>query len=388
MIYVIIVIVLFVIMDIMIRYSLKKVKENKEKKQRSVALEEGLKLDYSSQTKSLKRVEVDNPKARILCVDDEPVILDSFRKILVLDGYSIDTVESGREALGLVRTNHYDFVYVDIKMPEMDGVEVTKQVKYVRPDIDVIIITGYASVETAVETMKLGAMDYVEKPFTEDELLVFTQKMVIKRKERIKRELGPSVHITQMSEFENRENYQFSIPGGVFISEGHCWVGLNEDGTVKVGLDDFAKKMIGPIDDIEYPNVGRKIKKGEPLFTIKKGVRTIPLISPISGKIVKVNTTLMNSLDVLEITSYNKNWICMIDTDNIDAEVKDLKIGKAAMAFFQDEIKDCHSQFKSLADQRKKEQKMAGDNGLFFGKIEKLTDTEWNKIIKQFFAKL
>ena len=186
MVYVIIAIILFVIADLIIRYSLKRVKENKEKKQRSVALEAGLKLDYSSEAKTLKRVEVDNPKARILCVDDEPVILDSFRKILVLDGYSVDTVERGKEALGLVRTNHYDFVYVDIKMPEMDGVEVTKQVKYVRPDIDVIIITGYASVETAVETMKFGAMDYVEKPFTEDELLKFTKQILIKRKDRIK----------------------------------------------------------------------------------------------------------------------------------------------------------------------------------------------------------
>jgi DNA-binding NtrC family response regulator len=112
---------------------------------------------------------VPNPKARILCVDDEDVILDSFRKILVLDGYSVDTVNSGAEALNLIKSHHYDFVFTDLKMPEMDGVEVTKSVKYLRPDIDVIIITGYATVETAVECMKLGAMDYVQKPFTEDD---------------------------------------------------------------------------------------------------------------------------------------------------------------------------------------------------------------------------
>ena len=71
-------------------------------------------------------------------------------------------------------------------MPEMDGVEVTKSVKYLRPDIDVIIITGYATVETAVECMKIGAMDYVQKPFTEDELLDFAKKSLIKRQEKFK----------------------------------------------------------------------------------------------------------------------------------------------------------------------------------------------------------
>ena len=152
--YLIIAIILFVIADVLIRFSLKKVKENKERKDRAAALQEGLNLDFSQQAKTLKRVEVENPKARILCVDDEPVILDSFRKILVIEGYSVDTVERGKEAIGLIKNNHYDFVYVDLKMPEMDGVEVTKTVKHVRPDIDVIIITGYASVETAVETMK------------------------------------------------------------------------------------------------------------------------------------------------------------------------------------------------------------------------------------------
>ena len=181
----IIAIVLFVCIDILIRLTLKKTKENKLKKERAQALDSGMQLDFSHEATTLSRVEVENPKARILCVDDEPVILDSFRKILVLEGYSIDTVEKGEEVLRLVRSNHYDFVYVDLKMPGMNGVEVTKAVKHLRPDIDVCIITGYASVETAVETMKFGAMDYVEKPFTlfyseAEELIQLAQRKKLK----------------------------------------------------------------------------------------------------------------------------------------------------------------------------------------------------------------
>ena len=164
-------VIIFIIADIFIRLILKKIETSKLRKEREAVLTESLTIDFSKEAKSLKRADVASPRAKILCVDDEDVILDSFRKILVLDGYSVDTVNSGPEALNLIKSNHYDFLFTDLKMPEMDGVEVTKAVKSVRPDIDVVIITGYATVETAVECMKIGAMDYVQKPFTEDELL-------------------------------------------------------------------------------------------------------------------------------------------------------------------------------------------------------------------------
>src|SRR5512139_720700 len=188
-------VIIFIIADITIRYIAKQVKEKKVIQEREEALKVSLNLDYSREAKTLKRAEIENPKARILCVDDESVILDSFRRILVLDGYCVDTVEQGKEALGLIQTHSYDFVFTDLKMPEMDGLEVTKSVKHLRPDIDVIVITGYASIETAVETMKYGAMDYVQKPFTEDELIAFFSKCLIKRKDRLERQMKPTVRL-------------------------------------------------------------------------------------------------------------------------------------------------------------------------------------------------
>lgn len=270
--------ILFIIADLLIRWIIKRISEKRALKDREEALKISLRLDFSHEAKTLKRVEVENPKARILAVDDEEVILDSFRKILVLDGYSVDTVQTGEEVLGLIQKHHYDFLFVDIKMPGMDGVEVTKSAKYLRPDIDVIIITGYASVETAVETMKFGAMDYVEKPFTEDELLEFVKKSLIKRQERVKKELKPKVNIVSLDDYEQLSDSDFIIPGGVFISEGHCWANLEEDGSVKVGMDDFAKKLIGKIDSVELPNLGMEAKVGQPLFIVKQGSVRSPSI--------------------------------------------------------------------------------------------------------------
>ncbi|MEK7729057.1 MAG: response regulator, partial [candidate division KSB1 bacterium] len=208
-------IVAFLVIDIVVRVVSARMKEVKARKERLAALDIGLNLDFTHEAKSLKRVEVPRPFARILAVDDEPVVLDSFRKILVVAGYAIDTVESGREALGLVQKHKYDFVFTDLKMPEMDGLDVVKGVKHFSPETDVIVITGYATIESAVNAMKFGAMDYVQKPFTEDELVDFTKKCWIRRQDHREKQLKPTVRVlTSARPLE----HEFSLPGGVFIS--------------------------------------------------------------------------------------------------------------------------------------------------------------------------
>ncbi|HEX7357158.1 MAG TPA: response regulator [Ignavibacteriaceae bacterium] len=379
-------IIIFIIADIIIRMVGKRFTEQKQKKEREIVLQESLKLDFTSEAKTLKRAEVQNPKAKILCVDDEEVILGSFRKILVLDGYSVDTVETGQEALGLIQKHHYDFVFTDLKMPLMDGVEVTKSVKHLRPDIDVIIITGYASVETAVETMKYGAMDYVQKPFTEDELIAFVQKALIKRQDKIQKQLKPKVHINHVPASDDFTKGEFSIPGGVFISKNHTWVSMNQAGIAKIGIDDFAKKLIGRVYSIELPNLGMNVKAGQPLFTIKQGNKSITFNSPITGKVSQINTILKDNVDALDVTPYERNWVCALDADNIDNEIKEMNIGKSAVAFFQEDIEKFKNTITEILKSEKKGDEYL-DNGLFIGQLEKLSDVNWNKIVTEFFIR-
>lgn len=377
-------VIIFIIADITIRYFAKRIQENKTKLEREEVLKESLNLDFSREAKTLKRAEVENPKARILCVDDEAVILDSFRKILVLDGYSVDTVETGQEALGLIQSRSYDFVFTDLKMPQMDGVDVTKAVKHVRPDIDVIIITGYATVETAVECMKYGAMDYVQKPFTEEELLEFTKKSLIKREDKISKMLKPKVHITHLKESVKSGTPEFQIPGGVFISDGHCWANVEEEGTVKVGIDDFAKKLIGKIDSIVLPNLGMTVKKGQSLFTINQGTRSITFKSPVSGKVKELNKFVNEDTESLDVTTYEQNWICEIDADELDVEIPQLKIGKAAVSFYQDDI-DKLKEMKSKLKTGKEE--FEPDGVIYTGEMEKLDNISWKRFAETFFEK-
>ena len=338
MIYLLAAVIVLLLADILVRLLFNAIKEKRTKRQRQDLLDRSLKIDLGREATSLKQVKADNPRARILCVDDEEIILDSFRKILVLAGYSVDTVESGREALRLIQNHHYDFVFTDLKMPEMNGIEVTRAVKEMRPDMDVVIITGYATVESAVDCMKHGAMDYVQKPFTEDELLEFVERLRIVRQEATKSELKPRVHITRL-ETENRLEFdEFAIPGGLFISPGHCWAGVEQDGLIKVGIDDFAKNVIGRVDGIELPNLKMNAKRGAPLFSIRHGNESIPFNAPLSGTVSKVNDDLLRHLDELDLTTYERNWICLLDAETLDVEIGELYIGRAVVSLYQKDI--------------------------------------------------
>jgi CheY-like chemotaxis protein len=335
---VVVTIIVFIIVDFALRVYFQKRHELELRKERKEALDIGLKLDFSDEAKSLKRVEVNEPKARILAVDDEAIILDSFRKILVAAGYSIDTVEKGREALGLILKRDYDFVFTDLKMPEMDGLEVTKAVKHLRPDIDVIVITGYASIETAVETMKYGAMDYVQKPFTEDELIDFFNKCLIRRKDRIERQMKPTVRLITPSTKESESQHEFNVPAGIFVSQNHTWVNVEMNGTARVGIDDFVRKTISKIDEFELPQLNKEIKKGELLFSIKHNSQTINVSSPISGKVTLVNIEHIEHPELIAVNPFELSWMCCIEPSNLSEELHSLKIGADSINWYKGEI--------------------------------------------------
>jgi DNA-binding NtrC family response regulator len=109
---------------------------------------------------------------KVLAVDDEQVVCESIRRVLSEEGYDVSTSTSSRAALELLRKEHCDLLLLDIKMPEMDGIELLRAARDVSPETEVLIITGYATIETAVEAIKLGAFDYLEKPVSPPALLV------------------------------------------------------------------------------------------------------------------------------------------------------------------------------------------------------------------------
>ncbi len=107
---------------------------------------------------------------RILLVDDEADTLDACTQILRKEACQVETAASAQEAIHLLSTRSFDLTITDLKMPQVDGLELLKAIKRIDPEMAVVVITGYATVETAVASMKEGAYDYIPKPFTPDEL--------------------------------------------------------------------------------------------------------------------------------------------------------------------------------------------------------------------------
>jgi CheY-like chemotaxis protein/glycine cleavage system H lipoate-binding protein len=348
---VLVTIITFIVVDLVLRRIMKKIEEKKIRLEREAALDTGLRLEYTDEANSLKRVEVNDPKARILAVDDEAIVLDSFRKILVIAGYSVDTVETGQEAIGLVRKNDYDFVFTDFKMPEMDGVEVTKAVKHLRPDVDVVLITGYASIESAVETMKFGAMDYVEKPFTADELTELVNKLLIRRQARLEAESQPEIRLITPSVTESDSRREFNVPAGVFVSPSHSWLSLAMNGMVRVGIDDFTHKTLGRVDSVELPGKGRMVTKGSPLFSIQQGNLSLPIPSPVSGKVTDVNAQLLDNPELIKLKPYDLGWICKIEPTKLTDDLKEMKVGEDAVAWYREEIERFTKMKKDIAQE-------------------------------------
>ena len=123
-------------------------------------------------------------KGKILIVDDELVVRDSLGKWFSSEGYLVRPLGSGREALDSLHQGDYDIALLDIKMPGMDGMEVQQRLREADPELTIIMMTGYATVETAVQALKRGAYDYVTKPVDPDELSHLIAKALELRRTR------------------------------------------------------------------------------------------------------------------------------------------------------------------------------------------------------------
>lgn len=123
---------------------------------------------------------------RLLVIDDEAIIRESFQQVFekLSDRYHLTLAASGEAGLERLRAESFDLVFTDLKMPGMDGLAVLEKGREIRPDTDFVMMTGYASVDSAVGAMKFGALDYIEKPFTAEELRAFVERMEHLREER------------------------------------------------------------------------------------------------------------------------------------------------------------------------------------------------------------
>lgn len=121
-------------------------------------------------------------EVRIMVVDDEPSVLESFKMILKIKDYEVETFSDGQSAISGITKGKFDVAFVDLKLPGMGGLEILKKIKEVDPDVEVNIVTAYATDATHANAISLGAMEYLRKPFLMEEIYELVDRALKRRR--------------------------------------------------------------------------------------------------------------------------------------------------------------------------------------------------------------
>ncbi len=257
-------------------------------------------------------------KPKILVVDDEVPVCNSIRSALEIDDYIVEMALSGEEAIKKETETKYDVIITDIMMPGMSGMDLLKEVKQKWPDVVVIMITGFPSIKTAVQSIKIGAFDYIPKPFTPNDLRGLVKRGLNRRTYVDKKE-------TAVKEQEVKPERRISTPEGLYCIPEHSWAKVEEDDRVRVGAHHIFLTTIRDIESIEFPAVNSAISQGDMCIRIRSAYKNIyRMWSPVSGIIKSIHDSLKSSILKLMHDPYGDGWMLVIDPSNLKSDLYNL----------------------------------------------------------------
>lgn len=130
----------------------------------------------------------------------------------------------------------------------------------------------------------------------------------------------------------------FRIPQGYYIHKGHAWIKIEEGSSVRIGLDDFALRLLGPLDRVEAPLTGKRMKQSDSQIVIRRGGKKANILSPVSGVVTDVNPRLREEGSLANKNPYTDGWFLRLHSENLRKELKDLFIGSETKAFMEKEV--------------------------------------------------
>jgi CheY-like chemotaxis protein/glycine cleavage system H lipoate-binding protein len=257
--------------------------------------------------------------ADILVIDDEQVILDAVSKICTAEGYRVATALDAEIAVGMLAKQSFGIILCDLMMPKMDGFAFLKHAIQHAPQTPVIMATGFSTVETAVQALTVGAVDYVPKPFTFDELKSAVQRGLKYR--RIRDEMEASASGTSA-------DGTLVVPcPPKFRRLGHTsWVALEGDGTAKVGVTHLFVRTIDQLVGVETIAVDGEIIQGTSCGNIQTLDGLLhPVLSPVSGRVIEVNRELASFPAIIEKDPYFTGWLYRAIPTDVEYEIARLQ---------------------------------------------------------------
>jgi CheY-like chemotaxis protein len=253
-------------------------------------------------------------KRRILVVDDEITVSKSIRQAILSDQYEVDMALSGEEALRKDGENPYDLIITDLMMPGISGLDLLKALREARPEVNVIMVTGYPTIKTAVESVKMGAFDYLPKPFTPADLR------------------GLVARAFKSAGAEDRGTGTVAgsqIPAGYYYMLGHTWLKVEENDRATVGVVPDFLKTVGIITQLELPKVNDAIMQGNVCGKISDADHFVHRIwSPASGRVIDVNSRLTADSSLLRRDPFRAGFLFRIETSNLQEDLKGLLLAK------------------------------------------------------------
>lgn len=131
----------------------------------------------------------------------------------------------------------------------------------------------------------------------------------------------------------------FRVPMTTFFHPGHTWVNILPDGDVRMGLDDFTRKAIGNIEEIEPPKHGRILKQGESAFTVKSNGKTLTFLSPVDGEVIGINGMMLSNPEEVSKNPYGSGWVLRVRPTNLSVNLKAMKVAEDAVVWLKAELR-------------------------------------------------